>query len=256
MKKMAATHHLFLRKGVWYYRRRVPTHLAGVFKKRFIQCSLGTPHKKKAIQKRELLDVEWAQKFGEAKIAENKKIKLFGSAPDTPGDGSGEPSPLTEPLAVRLVQDYVERQDRSNRSRSLADPLTREDDLAEIRNDLLEELYIARERAANYDSEAYLAQTREEILKPTLARIDEKTFPAAELHGLVKRAAIELAQRAIARFDDDHSHPFYDDLFNPDRPAPMTVGELVREFLRTRRKRELPARSQEKISTSSAAMRC
>lgn len=153
MKKMADTHHLVFRKNCWYYRRRVPTHLVGVLGKKFIQCSLGSPYKKIAIQKRELLDVEWSKKFAEAESAATKKIHFLfgGSAPETPGDSSGEPARrLTQALAVRLVQEYVEQQDHRRRAHWLALNSEEKQD-PEIRDNFLEEYYIARERATNHD---------------------------------------------------------------------------------------------------------
>ena len=39
---MAESHHLVCRKGVWYYRRRVPEHLVKAIGKTVIQHSLDT----------------------------------------------------------------------------------------------------------------------------------------------------------------------------------------------------------------------
>jgi integrase len=223
MNKVSQSHHLVLRKNVWYYRRRVPLPLVGVFKKKFIQESLGTPYIKLAIQRRELLDVQWSMRFAEA---EKALIADAGSnIPTSPARA------LTEPLAIRLVQDFVEQRDRSRRKEWLAEPPLKGEEWVEARDNLKENLYVARGQVAYVDPDETIEWTRNQILKPAHVVIDEKIFPTSDFNGLVKRAAIELASRALAHFDDDHSRAYFDDLFNPSRPAPLTVGELVQQFL-------------------------
>lgn len=220
---MSDSHHLVLRKNVWYYRRRVPRPLVRVFKKQFIQESLGTPYKRLAIQRRELLDVQWSKRFAEAENA------LIADAASNIPTSSGRA--LTEPLAIRLVQDYVEQRDRSRRKKWLAEPSLNGEERVEARDNLEENLYVARGQVGYVDPDETIEWRRDQILKPAHVVIDEKIFPTSDFNGLVKRAAIELARRALAHFDDDHSRAYFDDLFNPSRPAPLTVGELAQQFL-------------------------
>jgi hypothetical protein len=66
MEKVADTHHLICRKGVWYYCRRVPEHLVAAVGKPVIKFSLQTKNKKEAIKLREAWDLRWSAQFDDA----------------------------------------------------------------------------------------------------------------------------------------------------------------------------------------------
>jgi hypothetical protein len=70
MKQVSATHLLILRKGVWYYRRRVPNALIPTFGK-IIQFSLHTTSLKEAKKRRAVEDLKWATQFEAAEEKSN-----------------------------------------------------------------------------------------------------------------------------------------------------------------------------------------
>ena len=67
--------------------------------------------------------------------------------------------------------------DRRDRESWLASPLGRDDDLVEIKNDLLEDYYIAWGRAPGHDTEGHSRDVGK-IFPSARTQIDEKTFPA------------------------------------------------------------------------------
>jgi hypothetical protein len=200
MKKVPDTYHLQKRGGVWYYRRRVPTPLVRTFGKTFIQFSLDTTSKKVAIRRREVLDVEWTKKFDEAEAAQRRSAGQAGQS------SVARKRVLTEAEAVERVRAYVQEEDERRRKDALiADPLDLEE-RSEWEKELQIDLAIAMGRARDYDLDQYISSECEQIFPRKDVAVDEHTFPAAAVFDLVKRAAIELAQRALARERDDHRH--------------------------------------------------
>ncbi len=63
MKKVSGNQHLHRRKGVYYYRRRVPQPLVKEIGKNFIQHSLNTKCLAKAKKLRALNDLKWDARF-------------------------------------------------------------------------------------------------------------------------------------------------------------------------------------------------
>src|SRR5208282_3793066 len=115
MEKVSTTLHMVQRKNVWYYRRRVPEDLIETLETKTIQFSLATTSKKTAIKKREEADVASTAKFDEARA----KLKSGGKiAPEADPNAQ---RPLTRSLALRLLQDYVERTDERRRDVWVAD---------------------------------------------------------------------------------------------------------------------------------------
>src|SRR5271165_534158 len=224
MKKVSATHHLLKRGGAWYYHRRVPKTVQSVVGIKVLHFSLG-PSKTIAIRKRELLDVEWRRRFDEAEDAQRPSA---GQAVEA----SAKPRiTLTEAEAVQRVRAYVDREDERRRKGDLtADPLD-PDERLEWEKELEIDLAIARGRDGIYDPDANLSREWERIFPGTEVAVDEQTFPAAAVSELVKRAAIELVRRALARARDDYRHSHFDRLFDPKRPPAVTVRDLAEQFL-------------------------
>ena len=96
---MSGTLHLVCRKGVWYYRRRVPQHLVGKLGK-VVQFSLGTSNLAQAKKRREVADVEWSARFEKA----DKGRKRTNISPPAP-DRRGGAEPPTKAQLTRLVWD-------------------------------------------------------------------------------------------------------------------------------------------------------
>ena len=63
MSKVPKKHNLTNRKGVWYYRRRVPQGLEKAMGKSVIQLSLKTKDFNEAAKLRNMQDVEWDARF-------------------------------------------------------------------------------------------------------------------------------------------------------------------------------------------------
>ena len=240
------------RNGAWYYRRRVPTPLILKFGK-FIQLSLHTASKKLAIRQRELLDVEWSKTFDEA------DARLRGTKTQTEQSPPTQPKLLTEAEAIERVRAYVEKADENRRNGDLTadhlDPHERGEWLKELELGLA----IARDRAPNYDHHEHIHSYWKQIFRDGEAEIDERTFPAAAVFDLVKRAAIELERRALARAHDDHRNAFFDRLFDPRQPAAVTVRELAEQYLELKREEgeahKLGAKSIDKKAENLALVR-
>jgi hypothetical protein len=252
MIKVAEKHHLLRRGGAYYYRRRVPKPVQSAIGRKVLQFSLG-PSKKIAIRKRELLDVEWSKIFDEAEAAQRPSTR---QAVET---SPIQKTVLTEAEAVERVRAYVEREDERRRKDALtADPLDSEERI-EWEKELQTELSIARGRARDYDLDEYISWEWERIFPRKDVAVDEHTFPAAAVFDLVKRAAIELARRALAREHDDHRHSHFDRLFDPRMPPAMTVRELAEQYLELKREEgeahRLGAKSIEKKAENLALVR-
>jgi integrase len=225
MEKVSTTLHMLRRNGVWYFKRRVPKDLIGVLKIKTVQFSLGTPFTKIAIKKRERADVEWTARFDEARA----KLKSGGKVSSEPVPNAQRP--LTRPLAMRLVQEDVDRRDRLREEAGRSEPPLDGAAFVEARKEIEGDLHIALGRARHYDCDEFAASEADLLLKQSGAVVDEHLVVRAELENLVRRGAVELSRRALARLDRDRSRSHFDDLFDPERPPSVTVTELVAQFV-------------------------
>ena len=224
MKQVPDTHHIIKRETVWYYRRRVPKRLVEAIGKDVIQLSLGTPHKKIAIKKREVLDVEWSAKF------EAEENAISGSAA-TGAEASATPARLlTEPLAIHLIQEYVERTDQRRQINREADPPADREELDERTMNAEIELQALRD-PDNPNGVQWISGVADRLLQESNAAIGDPSLPYSAFASRVRRALIEITRREIAHLKDDHSRGFFDDLFNSSRPSLTTVRELAEQFL-------------------------
>ncbi|MCK1266534.1 hypothetical protein IVB44_11390 [Bradyrhizobium sp. 49] len=222
---MSSTYHLFKREGVWNYRRRVPTALIPLLGKKTIQFSLGTSDLKEAKKRRALEDLKTAAQFEAAE--KNHKVTANGS------DGlviSAAGSPLTEREAVQHVQEYVRRMDARSRRQLTEDPPGSGSEQQKIEADIGHGLSILKNRDdPRADEWVYAAMKR--ILADAGHPVDEASLPHAALAELARRGLLELQQRKLARIGDDHGRPFFDHLFDPNLPPPVSFGELADQFL-------------------------
>ena len=101
MKKVAGNQRLLRRKGVYYYRRRVPQRLVKKIGKESIQFSLDTTSLTTAKKLRALKDLEWDARFD----------ALEDAAPP-PQSAKSQPTvnstKFSEGELLRLVREYVE----------------------------------------------------------------------------------------------------------------------------------------------------
>jgi integrase len=221
--KVGLKHHLHQRDGAWYYRRRVPKSLMGSFGA-MIQFSLGTTNLRKAAKLREIHDVEWTRRFEAAEAGHEPTIERAERA-------NAHAKTLTEADAIQRVRAYVQTIDERRRKDALASSPMDSDERREWETELAIDLALARYRAPDYDHIEFVSREWEKIFPHADFAIDEKTFPRDATFDLVKRAAIELARRALARAHDDHRHGFFDRLFDPKQPLAVTVQELSEQYL-------------------------
>jgi integrase len=222
MKAMSSTYHLYKREGVWNYRRRVPTALIPVIGKKTVQLSLGTSNLKEAKKRRALEDLKTDAQF------EAAEKKLKGAAKGS--DGLAVPmtgTPLTEREAIQHVQEYVRQMDARSRRDLTEDPPGSGSERQEIEADIGYGLNILKSRDdPRADEWVYAAMKR--MLAAAGHPVDEASLPLAEL---ARRGLLELQQRKLARIGDDHGRPFFDHLFDPNVPPPVSFGELADQFL-------------------------
>jgi integrase len=221
MKTVSANNHLLRRNGVYYYRRRVPAHLASALGRKFIQLSLNTTSLAQAKKLRTVKDLEWDAQFeaAEKKAASSQAVSVLASK-----------SALSEQEVVELVRDYVERMDERFRGRLAADPPQSEQEKAELRKDKEFDIQTLRYRD-DLQADMWVSKMGEEILKGAGRSTEDPAVPQA-FWEIVRRGLLELDRRSLARLQDDHRTACFDQLFNPARPPETTFGELADQFLR------------------------
>jgi integrase len=225
MNKVAGNQRLMRRKGVYYYRRRVPLHLVKKIGKQFIQHSLNTTSLAKAKKLRALRDLEWDARFEE--------LEKDAAAPK-PDPAKSQPAlnltRLSEGDLLRLVRDYVERKDEEFGKCFASDPPQSEGEKAEMKKDAQLDAQIMRDRD-DPQADRWIYSTGKEILQRVGQSIDDPALPHATFAEWVRRGLMELDNRSLARLTDDHRHAFFDQLFNPLRPPQVSFGQLADQYL-------------------------
>src|SRR3954470_2850245 len=130
MEKVPETRHLTCRQGVWYYRRRVPEDVQGAIGKCVIQFSLKTSKKAEAKKLREGWDLRFSAAFDKV------RRKAAQDDPDQTMLKPPSDQPLTEVLATRLVQEYVERTVQRFEHQQTVDGPENEDQRQEMQADV------------------------------------------------------------------------------------------------------------------------
>jgi hypothetical protein len=221
--KPVSVQRLQRRNGVYYYRRRVPLPLVAKLGRKVVQVSLHTTSLKEAKKLRTLRDLEWDAKFAACSIPPNG-----ADAPPVQSTALGQP--LSETDLVQLVHAYVERQDRAARQRQVRGyPITAEERTT-MQIDAEVEAQSLRAQDDLHHQWVYLSGT--EALKAASKSFDSPEVPGELFAELVRRGLVELNRRYRARLADDHSRSFFDQLFDPGRPAGMTFGKLAKQHLR------------------------
>jgi integrase len=219
MKSMS-DQRLQRRKGVYYYRRRVPLQLVKKLGRKVIQFSLHTTSIKEAKSLRTLRDLEW-----DAKFAARSQSAAGPDAVQT------SVKPLSETELVQLVRDYVEQRDQLARKREVTDYPENPAQRAEMRIENEDESQILASRD-NPQTQQWVYLAGQAALKPVGRSFEDPDIPGEALFELARRALLELTRRRHARLADDHGRTFFDQLFNPSRPAGTTFGKLAEQQLR------------------------
>jgi hypothetical protein len=223
MEKVSSKHHLCRRNGVYYYRRRVPTHLIEALGKKTIQFSLGTSNLSEAKKQRAAEDLKWSTQFETVEKSLSSKDASVNGSPATV-------SALSTAEVIRLVQEYVERTDRRSQEKFIEDPPETEQQKADIKADIEQGQQILRNRD-DPRADEIVYQAGQKILQPAGLSIDYPGVPYAEFTAFVRRALFELDQRKLARLDDDYRHAFFDRQFGPSYRPSVTFGELATQFM-------------------------
>jgi len=208
MDRVAETYHLTFRRGVWYYRRRVPDHLVGAIGKSVIQFSLETKVLKHAKRHREIADLGWSAKFGAAENAhpdpEPASLRRKGKR---------HAQLLSNERLRRLVWDHVARMDARFEERVSADPQASETEEAEIKADIEVGLGLLENRDDSRGAECVYT-TGERILEPAGLTPTDLGGQGTVFDEPVRRALLEVDRRRLAHITVDHSHPSIDRLFD------------------------------------------
>ena len=220
---MAGNQRLLRRKGVYYYRRRVPLHLVKVIGKQFIQRSLSTTSLAEAKKRRALNDLKW-----DARFEGIEQAATCGS--HTNPQAAANSTQLSEGDLLSLVREYVKRKDEELGKRFANDPPQNEWEKVEMSKEAQIDAQIMRDGDAPQADE-WIYRAGREILQPAGRSIDDPGLPRAAFAEWVRRGLLELDNRRIARLADDHRYTFFDQMFNPSRPPPVSFGELADQYL-------------------------
>jgi integrase len=215
--------HLLRRKGVYYYRRRVPLCLVTAIGKKVVQVSLHTTSLKEARKRRTLRDLEWDARFEAAAAAPPGQVINDQSQGTAPGEL------LDESACLELVRNYVERHDREARNREAkVYPIT-----AEERTQMQIEAQVEAQSLSAQDDlhHQWVHLAGAEALKATGKSFGDPDVPGEILAEVVRRGLLEVNRRYRARLSDDHSRSFFDQLFDPSRPAKVSFGQLAEQHL-------------------------
>ena len=220
--KAVSEQHLLRRNGVYYYRRRVPLSLVEKIGKKVIQHSLDTSSFKEAKKRRTMYDLQWDARF-EAYSVSSPEDKA-------PVPTSAQNSSLSAMELIQLVRNYVERQDQAAKKRdAICHPITAN----ERREMRIESEFEAQTLQARDDlHHQWIYQAGAEALKAAGKSLNDPDVPGETLAELVRRGLLELNRRHRARLADDHGRSFFDQLFDPARPAMLTFGKLAEQHLR------------------------
>jgi hypothetical protein len=80
-------------------------------------------------------------------------------------------------------------------------------------------------------ADEWVYEAMQRILADAGRSAADASLPHAALAELARRGLLELQQRKLARIGDDHGRPFFDHLFDPHLPPPVSFGELADQFL-------------------------
>jgi integrase len=220
--KAVSEQHLLRRSGIYYYRRRVPLSLVEKIGKKVIQHSLETSNFKEAKKRRTMYDAQWDVRF-EA---------YSNSGPDDKAlvQTSAQNSSLSAAELTQLVRDYVERRDQAAKKRDASCHPVMASERKEMRIEAEFEAQTLQARDDLNHQWIYLAGT--EALKAAGKSFNDPDVPGESLAELVRRGLLELNRRHRARLADDHGRSFFDQLFDPARPAMLTFGKLAEQHLR------------------------
>ena len=240
MKEVAGNLHLIRRKGVYYFRRRVPQQLVKPIGQKFIQISLGTKSHTQAKQLRARRDIEWDARF---EAAEKKLAPQLPEAENLQSTAHGPV--LSEREVLKLVQDHINRLDEKFRKRFESDPPESEEVRADMRMEASYGSQVYRDRDDPHADQS-VSSTADDILKSVGKSLTDLAVPPVTFWEWVRRGLLELSERNLARIEDRHQQPFFDPMFNPSGPSKVGFGELADQFMKLAEEDKLANRLSQK----------
>ncbi|TNF04754.1 MAG: site-specific integrase [Sphingomonadales bacterium] len=217
MNDVAETLHLQKRGGVWYYFRCVPKTLVAAIGKQFIKRSLGTSSLTEAKRLRTIHDL-------------NSDALFMAAEKEGIGSGKGSKHSVL-PLATLTehVRSMIAIMDRQSAERLLKDPPADRTSLKERQADTEYELGILT-NPADLRQHELIGRAGQRLLDQIGADIPDLS-EAAQFEEIIRRGLIELCRRRLDRYADRYDRSYYDGLFDPARPASMTLEELSQTYL-------------------------
>lgn len=221
---MSRTMHLMKRRGIWYYKRRVPERLVPVLGRTFVRRSLKTADRATAIKLRALEDVKTDALFDEAE-------KLLATLI---AQGAKAAPPVPMEVLEEQVRKYVVSKDAQFAEWLAANPPKDAQELQERRQDTGLDLTLFKQAHVPGHDDA-VAQATDALLKAAEAEIaDPETL--ARVAEIARRGQVERFNRELDRLDHRLDRPFHDILFDPNRKPAITFATVAQTFLDERRK--------------------
>lgn len=217
MKDVASQPHIFLRKGVWTFRRRVPLHLVEKAGRREVKKTLGTSDKVEAKRRATVEDLrfdKWVRNLeaGTATISLDNK--------------TSSPFKITADDLAEHARSYVAEENERRAKRLLADPPQTNEELGNLIDDVIgdqQEL-----------SDPERSPRINELAATIAARGGVGGQHPTALLGIATRALRELARMQGDRLVGDYTATHHDVLFAPVAPGAkpkVSVGALAEQFL-------------------------
>ncbi len=128
------------------------------------------------------------------------------------------------------MQEYVEQADKRAKERLASDLPDSEDQKTEIITDIGMHQQILQNRD-DPRADEFIYDVGQEILGKAGLSVADSQVPYSAFAEFVRRGLLELDRRNLARLNDDHSEPFFDQQFNPVRAPDRTFGEIADQYL-------------------------
>lgn len=224
---MSGSQNLIRRGDVWYYNRRVPTHLVSVLGRSLIRETLDTRDKSEAKKRRALKDVEW-----DARLEELEATGV--TSPQQPASD-----------VTALVRSYVERKSAEMEKRFAIDPPTDSEVRTERMAEADQTVAILRD-PANPELGPWVTRVTTDILQEGSASIPAEGEEYAKVASVVVRGLVELTRREAALYQGDRSRSYFDHLFGPTHTAPVPFRQIANQFLAQRKEEAKANRRSQK----------
>lgn len=217
MKDVASQPHIFLREGIWTFRRRVPLHLVAKAGRREVKKTLGTSDR-----------VEAKRRAAVENLRFDKWVRDLeaGTATISLDSKTSSPFAITADDLAEHARSYVAEENERRAKRLLANPPQTGEELGNLIDDVIgdqQEL-----------SDPERSPRINEIAATIAARGGVSGQHPTALLGIATRALRELARMQGDRLAGNYTATHHDVLFAPAAPGAkpkVSVGALAEQFL-------------------------